>query len=228
MLSAPRRFRFLPALVAAVLLAAPLAADDLPPPAEAKAVLQQTLASQNAQTEMPGVREREYIMVRNTANAGVPAGFAQVLLYIAIAAFLAVVVWTLLENGVGAEEEKKKKRGAALDPTAEVQARMATAQGEADTLAEAGDYAGAMHVLLLRSLDEMRRRLGISIASSLTSREIVRRVGLGEQARSALRDIVGRVEISYFGSHRPGAEEYAACRASYAALAGSLRGEGGA
>jgi hypothetical protein len=80
-----------------------------------------------------------------------------------------------------------------------------------------------MHILLLNSVEEMRRRLSTPIAASLTSREILARAGLTPTAGAALADIVGRVEISYFGGHVPGAEEYAACRRSFEKLAGWLR-----
>ncbi|MDR3077139.1 MAG: hypothetical protein LBV15_00045 [Planctomycetota bacterium] len=103
--------------------------------------------------------------------------------------------------------------------------RLETTLDEADRLAGEGDFAGAMHALLLRSLEELRRRLDLSLAASLTSREILRRVSLDSDGRLAFGDIVGRVEKSHFGSHWPGAEEYRDCRRSYEALVLALRRE---
>lgn len=106
---------------------------------------------------------------------------------------------------------------------AAVSARMETAQLEADELARRGDFAEAMHVLLLQSVNELRRRLYVSIASSLTSREILRHIELPPQGRDLFADIIGKVEVSYFGTHRPGAEEYVACRRSFDELTAVLR-----
>src|SRR5262249_14256348 len=66
--------------------------------------------------------------------------------------------------------------------------------GKADELAAEGRFVEAMHVLLLQSLAEIRRRLDTQFADSLTSREILRSAKLNEAGRSSLRDIVHRVE----------------------------------
>jgi hypothetical protein len=104
--------------------------------------------------------------------------------------------------------------------------RMENAQVEADELARRGDFAEAMHVLLLQSVSELRRGLAVSIADSLTSREILRRVSLPGEGRSVFSDIISRVEISYFGTHKPEAEDYAACRRSFDTLTDLLRRNG--
>ena len=84
-----------------------------------------------------------------------------------------------------------------------------------------------MHVLLLRSVNELRRRLGVSIAVSLTSREILYRVALSPAERSHLADIIASVEISYFGPHQPDEEDYLRCRRDFEALSQALRRENG-
>lgn len=94
---------------------------------------------------------------------------------------------------------------------------------EADELASCGNFAEAMRVLLLRSVEELRRHLRVSIAASLTSREILYHVSLPSKGRPVLADIINRVEVSYFGSHKPGADEYKACRDSFDALTDVLR-----
>ena len=78
-------------------------------------------------------------------------------------------------------------------------------------------------MLLLQGLDEMRRRLDQRFADSLTSREIMRRAKVSSNARAALRDIVDWVERAYFGGHPAVAEDYAACRKSFAAFAEALK-----
>jgi len=92
----------------------------------------------------------------------------------------------------------------------------------ADGLAEDGRFVEAMHILLLHCLDEMKRRLRLDIADSLTSREIVRRARLPEQATTALRGIVTRVESSYFGDHPATRPDYESCRGRYEELVSIL------
>ncbi len=98
----------------------------------------------------------------------------------------------------------------------------------ADELAREGRYAEAMHVLLLRGLADIRARLDEPFADSLTSREILRSTRLPERARDSLRDVVGRVEWTYFGEYPAGQEDYAACRVSFSALEQALHGNAAA
>jgi hypothetical protein len=84
----------------------------------------------------------------------------------------------------------------------------------ADELAAQGHFVEAMHVLLLQGLDEMRMRLDLRIADSLTSREIVSRSNAPPDAKAALREIIQRVERAYFGDHPADRTGYDACRRS--------------
>ncbi|MDR1966326.1 MAG: hypothetical protein LBQ36_06415 [Synergistaceae bacterium] len=104
--------------------------------------------------------------------------------------------------------------------------RMEIARAEADDMARAGDFAGAVHALLLRSVREMRGRMPGHISASLTSRELLNLPTFSAQERSVFETIVSCVEISYFGSHQPGEDEYLSCRRCFDELAGLLgRGE---
>jgi len=94
----------------------------------------------------------------------------------------------------------------------------------ADELAAQGRYVEAMRVLLLRGLADIRARLDEPFADSLTSREILRSTRLPEQARESLRDVVSRVEWTYFGEHPAAREDYVACRTSFNALARAMQG----
>jgi hypothetical protein len=107
----------------------------------------------------------------------------------------------------------------------EVKARApAAVLGAADELAAAGRFVEAMHVLLLQSLADIRARLDEQFADSLTSREILRSTKLSDTGRHSLRDIVNRVEWTYFGEHPADRTDYDACRASFNALAQALHG----
>ena len=94
----------------------------------------------------------------------------------------------------------------------------------ADEIAAKGSFVEAIHVLLLQGLAEMRQRVDQQFADSLTSREILRCAKISDAGRSALRDIISRVELTYFGHHPASAHDYAACRASFNALAEALHG----
>ena len=108
----------------------------------------------------------------------------------------------------------------------EIKARApATVLGAADELAAAGRFVEAMHVLLLQSLADIRARLDEQFADSLTSREILRSTKLSDAGRGSLRDIVNRVEWTYFGEHPADKSDYDACRASFNALAQALHGK---
>jgi hypothetical protein len=93
----------------------------------------------------------------------------------------------------------------------------------ADELARQGRYVEAMHVLLLKSLADMRQQLSLHFAESLTSREILGKVALPEAGQAALRDIVARVEWSYFGEHEAEASDYEACRIRFDELSKALQ-----
>jgi hypothetical protein len=97
--------------------------------------------------------------------------------------------------------------------------------GAADDLAAQGRFVEAMHVLLLQSLADIRAGLDEQFADSLTSREILRSsTRLSEAGRAALRDIVNRVEWTYFGDYPAALPDYVACRASFNALIQAMQG----
>lgn len=189
---------------------------------------QAVAASLDLQTQLP-VAKPEAPELRDAPDApGKPwkltGEVAQVILYAALAVGIALVLYTLRDHlpSLGAP------RLAARRPDAVAQAaaveRMVEAQIEADDLAGQGRYAEAMHALLLRSLTEMRRRLQVSFADSLTSREILRVLDLPELGKLALADLIRRVELVYFGLHVAGREDYTACRASYEGLTAAMAG----
>jgi hypothetical protein len=102
------------------------------------------------------------------------------------------------------------------------------AAATADELGQQGRFAEAIHMLLILSLGEIRRHLGEHFAASLTSREILRGTRLPTQGHGCLRDIVARVEWTYFGGYPATADDYAACRQKFETLRALLRGTPGA
>lgn len=156
-------------------------------------------------------------------DIGLASGVAKIFLYGAIVVFVVVVVTTFHANMWSNSRARQiaRKEEAESAPEA-VGARMEKAQVEADDFARSGNFAEAMHTLLLQSIGELRGRLAIPISVSLTSREILHKAPLPPEGRSAFADIIGRVEISYFGTHEPSADEYEACRRSFDALTKNL------
>jgi hypothetical protein len=98
----------------------------------------------------------------------------------------------------------------------------ANALATADELARQGRFVEAMHTLLLQSLADIRRRLSIEFADSLTSREILRGTSLPPQGRASLRAIVAAVEWTYFGGYPAALADYNACRRSFEDLRQAL------
>lgn len=151
------------------------------------------------------------------------AGLAEILLIFSVAAILVIVLLNFKDNLWSSSRARNIRNSESEEAeTIAVAGRMDKAQYAADELAASGNYAEAMHVLLLQSVNELRLRLDMSIASSLTSREILHKVNLSAQGKEMFSDIVSRVEVSWFGFHTPGAEDYRACRESFEALTHSL------
>ena len=118
-----------------------------------------------------------------------------------------------------AEPDQKSKPGSHGE-----EAPMGRPQGEspldeADRLARQGNFGEAVHLLLFRTLENLRRRLDAAQWLSLTNREIVRRVPLKEGAKSALALIVNMAELSHFGGRALDEAQYRTCRESYRRLA---------
>lgn len=90
---------------------------------------------------------------------------------------------------------------------------------EADRLAAQGQYAEAVHLLLLHSVQDIEKRQPRALRGSLTTREIAALRVLPEAARPAFA-LIGRVvERSLFGGARVGPLEFADCRRAYEAFA---------
>jgi hypothetical protein len=90
--------------------------------------------------------------------------------------------------------------------------RLEVALSEADRLARLGAYGEALHLLLLYCLNEMRRRFGLGLPASLTSREILGLSALPEIRRTGLSIIVSAVEVSHFGGRPTDETTYRLCR----------------
>ena len=124
-----------------------------------------------------------------------------------------------LINALPTIRERLKRRAAAqaqpsVTPIASDadRERLEIALSEADRLARQGAFGEALHLLLLYCLNEMRRRFGLGLPPSLTSREILGLSVLPEIRRTGLSVIVSAVEISHFGGRPADETTYRMCR----------------
>jgi hypothetical protein len=123
---------------------------------------------------------------------------------------------------------------AALAPDEAAHARMQAASdaiidrplGDADELAGRGLHAEAIHTLLLRTLQELARSAAVRVGPATTSREILAKVPLLADARSALAGLITAVEITYFGDEPANAADYERCRQQFHVFAAAFRGAG--
>ena len=158
---------------------------------------------------------------RSTSSPGTP-GFIRWLLWGTVIIGTLVIVWSLRDSLPVISRSRKIVAPEPAPPSPAAAKRMGEAQLEADDLARQGRYGEAMHVLLLKSLGEIRRQLGTSFASSLTSREILRRVQLPDIGQKSLTAIIRSVERTYFGGKDAGQSDYSDCRSHFETLKHSL------
>lgn len=168
------------------------------------------------QTDFPGVPELPRFKLPSLPSE---------LMWIVIAAAVAILLYAFRDlipilrsrqSEDWATDEPGQGDGKVGTPTA--------ALGAADQLAAEGRFVEAMHVLLLQGLAAIRVGLDEEFADSLTSREILRSAPLSDVGRSSLRDIVNRVELTYFGQRPAALADYVACRTSFNALTQALHG----
>lgn len=90
---------------------------------------------------------------------------------------------------------------------------------DADSLAAAGRFEEAIHLLLYRSIDDLAARRPGAVKPALTSRDIAGLEVLPGVARAAFARLAQAVERSFFGGRPAGANEFGQARADYEAFA---------
>lgn len=188
---------------------------------DAGEIVRQAIRRHDIQTEMPAPEPKAASWL-DWLKFDLSADTMRVLLWGAVILGVAVTVWSLRDSLPGFSRSRRIKAADAPTGLSDTSARMEEAQLEADDLASRGHYGEAMHVLLLKSLAEIRLRLGTSFAISLTSREILRKVSLPQTGAGALGAIVQSVEQTYFGGRPAGRQDYLGCRQEFETLRRSL------
>jgi len=115
-----------------------------------------------------------------------------------------------------------------MEPPAPEQQAPGTARREqlrerlqsADREAVAGDWASAIHILLLTSIDLLRRRVGQDVPDAMTSRELVGEARLPVEARADFAALVAAAELCHFGGRAADRSLYERCRIHYERLWG--------
>lgn len=185
-----------------------------PPPEVVRGVLDQVLAEQRYQTELPEERRPE---PARPLSFGL--GWAKALVFVLIAVVAVVVVLALARGVSGRRRAAYAPR---LAPATVAPVLDAVPIDEIESLAAAGRYDEAVHVLLLQSIAAVGRTVS-ALPASLTSREVLARAPLPAGAGAELGAIVDAVETSWFGGRPVGREGFEACRERYrrfAALCG--------
>ncbi|HEY2873173.1 MAG TPA: DUF4129 domain-containing protein [Reyranella sp.] len=90
----------------------------------------------------------------------------------------------------------------------------------ADREAVAGDWASAIHILLLTSIDLLRRRVGQDVPDAMTSRELVGEARLPVESREDFAALVAAAELCHFGGRAADQSLYERCRVHYERLWG--------
>jgi hypothetical protein len=113
---------------------------------------------------------------------------------------------------------RKKTAVAAVDWRPEPEKARALLE-DADGLAAAGRFEEAIHLLLFRSIDDLRSRRPGAVKPALTSRDIAALETLPTGPRAAFASLARAVELTFFGGRPAGADEFGAARADYEAFA---------
>jgi hypothetical protein len=208
------RGRALAVAVAAALPVWPLAAQT---PQEVQTAADAAIRRLGLQTDFPNGPE----LLSSHWHLNLPPETLWIVVAIAIAILAYLFRDTLLLCGTGTAGDWTESQGGGRDAAPGSDTMVLEA---ADELAARGQFVEAMHVLLLQGFAYIRQRMKQELSDSLTSREILRSTDLPEAARLSLRDVVARVELTYFGRQPAGLADYAACRESFHALTQALHG----
>ena len=151
----------------------------------------------------------EFLTEHGHIVAYIALGLGALLLLVFLVPALRAMVWRLplfRRRASGDEDEM------GLSPD-EAAARALLA--EADSLADSGRFAEAVHTLLMKCLEELERLRPGLLRPAMTSREISRAPSLPASPRSALSTIVATVERAIFASRPIARPDWDACREAY-------------
>lgn len=155
------------------------------------------------------------------------APYARIFLWTMIGALALLILWMVIDrvrHGVWRLPRWRRRRVAVAVDAAEDDWTPDAAPArawleEADALAGQGDYAQAVHHLLLRSVEDLARRRPQVVRPALTSRDLARASAVPPAPRRLFAEIASAVERSLFGGRPIDADEWSRCRLAYADFA---------
>jgi hypothetical protein len=134
------------------------------------------------------------------------------------AAALAAVLFYLGRYLIGLrfpEKLKVQDMRSAMDEWRPTVAQARALLGDADLLANEGRYGDAVHMLLLRSIEDFERFRPRVVKRSHTAREIEQLGAMPMTVRAAFAGIMAVVEKSLFGDYEVTRADWERCRAEY-------------
>jgi hypothetical protein len=181
--------------------------------------------SRNGVPGDPRRRVRDRSSGEGDSAAGAFGGVATVLLWglVIVAVILLLVFLVRQASGMTGEDEPVKTAADDAEDPGRLAAVIERPRDDADQLAHEGRFAEAMHTLLLRTLHELASQNLVRVMPAMTSREVLARVPLLGDARTALAGLVTAVEVTWFGDDVPGAGDYARCRQQFEVFAAAYR-----
>lgn len=202
--------------------------------------VEQTYASGEIQTSLPEkiTRERSETpnwllrfleAIGNVLEAVGPV--LEILFYILLIGIVVWIFYYLVENfdwsgGLPKKNEKGKiVRRVDASSREKVKKNKHYALNDADAQATNGNYAEAVHILLIVSIDFINRKLKGFLSVSETSREILGNEKVSDNDRGLISHIVKKVEMSLFAGALIDKTEYEYCRKKFLELTSNEKGQ---
>lgn len=144
----------------------------------------------------------------------------KVIFWAGLAAVVLAILWFIARELIRIRwPEKTDKLNITDDGWRPAPAAALALLSDADALAAEGRFAEAVHLLLLRSINDIDGRLPNTVRPALTARDIAGLSRLPAAARPAFDQIARVVEGSLFGGRTVDSAAFAECRAAYEAFA---------
>lgn len=144
----------------------------------------------------------------------------KVIFWAGLAAVVLAILWFIARELIRIRwPEKTDKLNITDDGWRPAPAAALALLSDADALAAEGRFAEAVHLLLLRSINDIDGRLPNTVRPALTARDIAGLSRLPAAARPAFDRIARVVEGSLFGGRAVDRATFTDCRAAYEAFA---------
>lgn len=144
------------------------------------------------------------------------------LFWIGLALLLGLLAYYMITEVLGIRFFQPKQKVAAVEAPPQWQPSEREARNllaAADALAGEGKFEEAVHLILLRSIEDIDRFRPLVVRPALTTRDIARIDAIPERARPAFQTIAEAVERTLFAGGHINQDEFGQCRQAYAGFA---------